>query len=64
MKRKKRIGVVADDVTGANDIGIMFQKGGYRAAVFPLGLLRACDCDLREEAEGLDRKSTRLNSSH
>ena len=54
MKRKKRIGVVADDVTGANDIGIMFQKGGYRAAVFPLGLLRACDCDLREEAEGLE----------
>ena len=52
MNRKKRIGVVADDVTGANDIGIMFHKGGYRAAVFPLGLLQACD--LREEAEGLE----------
>lgn len=23
---KKRIGVVADDVTGANDIGVMFKK--------------------------------------
>lgn len=52
--RKKRIGVVADDVTGANDIGIMFQKGGYRAAVFPLGLLQSCGCSLEKEAEGLD----------
>lgn len=43
MKRKKKIGVVADDVTGANDIGIMFQRGGYRSAVFPLGLLELCD---------------------
>lgn len=54
MRKKKRIGVVADDVTGANDIGIMFQKGGYRAAVFPLTLLQACGCSLAEEAEGLD----------
>lgn len=52
MKRKKKIGVVADDVTGANDIGIMFQRGGYRSAVFPLGLLELCD--LKKEGEGLD----------
>lgn len=49
---RKRIGVVADDVTGANDIGIMFQKGGYRSAVFPLSLLPLCS--IAEEAEGLD----------
>lgn len=52
MKRRLRIGVAADDVTGANDIGIMFRKGGYRAAVFPLAL--ADRCSLKEEAEGLD----------
>lgn len=52
MKRKKKIGVVADDVTGANDIGIMFQRGGYRSAVFPLGLMDLCD--LKKEGEGLD----------
>jgi Uncharacterized protein conserved in bacteria len=28
------IGVVADDITGANDIGIMFAKSGYRADVY------------------------------
>lgn len=28
------IGVVADDLTGANDIGVMFSKGGCPAAVF------------------------------
>ena len=49
---KKRIGVVADDVTGANDIGVMFRKGGYRSAVFPLSLLSLCD--LKEECEELD----------
>ncbi len=30
-----RIGVVADDITGANDIGIMFAKSGYTAHVYP-----------------------------
>ena len=49
---RKRVGVVADDVTGANDIGIMFSKGGYRSAVFPLELIGRCD--LKKEAEGLD----------
>ena len=49
---RKRVGVVADDVTGANDIGIMFVKGGYRSAVFPLELIESCD--LKKEAEGLD----------
>lgn len=28
------IGVVADDVTGANDIGLMFAKHGYKVEVF------------------------------
>lgn len=49
---RKKVGVVADDVTGANDIGIMFSKGGYRSAVFPLELIGRCD--LKKEAEGLD----------
>lgn len=49
---KKRIGVVADDVTGANDIGVMFRKGGYRSAVFPLCLLSLCDW--KKECEELD----------
>ena len=48
----KRIGVVADDVTGANDIGIMFKNGGYRSAVFPLKLLKRCK--IEEEVQGLD----------
>ena len=51
-KMKKRIGVVADDVTGANDIGVMFRKGGYRSAVFPLCLLSLCDW--KKECEDLD----------
>ncbi|QSO51558.1 four-carbon acid sugar kinase family protein [Alicyclobacillus curvatus] len=30
------IGVIADDITGANDIGIMFVKRGYRTVVIPI----------------------------
>lgn len=44
--------MVADDITGANDIGIMFAKSGYRSAVFPLELIK--DCDMEKEAEELD----------
>jgi uncharacterized protein YgbK (DUF1537 family) len=33
---KPVMGVVADDVTGANDIGIMFAKRGYRVHVYTL----------------------------
>jgi uncharacterized protein YgbK (DUF1537 family) len=29
-----RMGVVADDITGSNDIGIMFAKAGYRTRVY------------------------------
>ncbi|MFD2611934.1 four-carbon acid sugar kinase family protein [Paenibacillus gansuensis] len=29
------VGVVADDVTGANDIGIMYAKAGYETHVYP-----------------------------
>lgn len=47
-----RVGVVADDVTGANDIGICFTNGGYKSAVFPLELIQ--DKDLQEETKGLD----------
>lgn len=32
---KKRVGIVADDITGANDIGLMFAKNGYKTAVMP-----------------------------
>ena len=46
---KKRIGVVADDVTGANDIGVMFKKGGFRSAVFPQSLISLCDIRRSEE---------------
>lgn len=35
MKRK-RIGVVADDITGANDIGVMFAQNGYAVTVIAL----------------------------
>ncbi len=37
---KKLVGIVADDITGANDIGINFVKGGYRAGVFSFSRLR------------------------
>ena len=35
MKRK-RIGVVADDITGSNDIGVMLAKNGFAVAVISL----------------------------
>ncbi len=34
--KKRRIGVVADDITGANDIGVMFAQNGYAVNVIPL----------------------------
>jgi len=37
MKHHIRIGVVADDITGANDIGIMFVLGGCEAHVYATG---------------------------
>lgn len=36
MRPKHRVGVVADDITGSNDIGVMLAKNGYRAGVFSL----------------------------
>ncbi|MCI9072335.1 MAG: four-carbon acid sugar kinase family protein [Lachnospiraceae bacterium] len=51
MKRM-RVGVVADDITGANDIGICFANGGCQSAVFPQELLQ--DRDLQAEARELD----------
>lgn len=50
---KKRVGVVADDITGANDIGITFTKGGYASAVFPLTALEHTAIKA-EEVDGLD----------
>src|SRR5215207_8533992 len=32
-----RMGVVADDITGANDIGIMFARAGYETHVYTIG---------------------------
>ncbi|MCL6442379.1 MAG: hypothetical protein K6T83_02740 [Alicyclobacillus sp.] len=40
------IGVIADDITGANDIGIMFVNRGYRTIVLPLA--HASDSSLLE----------------
>ncbi len=36
MERKLRVGVVADDITGANDIGAMLAKNGYVSVVISL----------------------------
>lgn len=36
MEQRFRAGVVADDITGANDIGLMFSQGGLSAAVVSL----------------------------
>ena len=46
---RKRIGVSADDITGANDIGIMFAKNGYKAGIFPIN-----QTDFINPEEGLD----------
>ncbi|NQT57878.1 MAG: four-carbon acid sugar kinase family protein [Bacteroidetes bacterium] len=50
---KKRVGVVADDITGSNDIGLMFTKGGYTAGVFPLTLLNDTSAYI-QDFENLD----------
>lgn len=39
-----RMGVVADDVTGSNDIGIMFAKSGYAAHVYTYTGAGTLDC--------------------
>lgn len=36
MMERKRIGVVADDITGSNDIGVMLAKNGFRVTVLSL----------------------------
>ena len=33
---RKRVGVIADDITGSNDIGVMFAKNGFRVNVISL----------------------------
>lgn len=48
------VGVVADDITGAGDIGVMFSKHGYAVRIFGSGTdlrtlpqrLRSCRCDV------------------
>jgi uncharacterized protein YgbK (DUF1537 family) len=37
----KLIGIVADDITGANDIGIMYAKADWRADVYPYPFLQS-----------------------
>lgn len=51
MSQRRKVGVVADDVTGANDIGIMFVRGGYTASVYTL---RGDTVDLPERVRSLD----------
>lgn len=46
---KRRIGVVADDITGSNDIGVMFAKNGYAVRVVSLSA-KPCAADF----EGTD----------
>jgi uncharacterized protein YgbK (DUF1537 family) len=40
------IGVVADDITGANDIGIMFTLSGYCTCVYPAPLVNGIEDDV------------------
>lgn len=49
VKSTKRIGVVADDITGANDIGVMLAKNGLYTGVFSLHTAPEV-----KEFEGLD----------
>ena len=51
MSRRRKVGVVADDITGANDIGVMFVRGGYTASVYTL---RGDTVDLPERVRSLD----------
>ncbi len=46
---KKRIGVVADDITGSNDIGVMFAKGGMAVKVMSL-----TDTPVPQDFDGVD----------
>lgn len=49
MTYKRRIGVCADDITGSNDIGVMFAKNGYRVKVISL-----CDGPEPSDFDGTD----------
>jgi uncharacterized protein YgbK (DUF1537 family) len=61
-----RLGIAADDITGANDIGIMLAKAGYLTHVYPVGAghwppLAAVDGLVRPDVCILDTNS-RLDS--
>ncbi len=56
---KVKIGVVADDVTGANDIGIMFAKAGLETNVYPYSSLDSINI---EEAVTVIDTNSRLDS--
>lgn len=49
MDHKKRVGVVADDITGSNDIGVMLAGNGYLSGIFSLKSMPSID-----DAAGLD----------
>lgn len=53
----KKIGVSADDITGANDIGLMLSKGGCRTAIFPLNQLEGVPCADALDAVVIDTDS-------
>ncbi len=53
-----KIGVVADDITGANDIGIMFAKSGYTSHVYPFdGTSLQCEGEEEPQVVILDTNS-------
>src|SRR5690625_5437978 len=74
---KRKLAIIADDLTGANDCGVHFSENGFDTTVnlnFNKGLnnyseVLVVDADTRELDKNqassiIDRKSTRLNSSH
>ena len=61
MDTSNYIGIIADDLTGANDTSLQFFIQGCKTQV-SFGEDLSIDENLKTEV--LDRKSTRLNSSH
>ena len=59
---KSRIGVAADDITGSNDVGVMFAKNGYRVKVISL-VDKPCDRDFEDCDVLVINTSSRLDSA-
>ena len=60
------LGVIADDLTGATDIAITLTTAGFRTTVVlgDEGTVETIPVPDGTDAVVVDRKSTRLNSSH